>query len=183
MRLSFILECFSPVSILNVHNKSHTCEGGAHLTISFCHPLMNFEKPEKSDFWKNEKNCWRYHHFIHVYEKPQLYEAQFLRYRMKHNFFSFLSFFRPVTPLPLTTQKTKILKKWKKHPPDVIILNLCNKKHDHMYAYSNMECDRHNCHSRSFFALLPHYRLQKLKLKFGKNIRKLDILSFNTCVP
>ena len=29
----------------------------------------------------------------------------------------------------------------KKAPRDVIILNLCNKKHDHMmYAYSDMEC-------------------------------------------
>ena len=32
-------------------NKSHTCEeGGAHLRISSWHLLMNFEKPEKSDF-------------------------------------------------------------------------------------------------------------------------------------
>ena len=31
--------------------KSHTCEeGGAHLRISIWHLLMNFEKPEKSDF-------------------------------------------------------------------------------------------------------------------------------------
>ena len=120
---------------------------------------------------------------LYMCTKNHNYMRHRMRYRMKHNFFSFLSFFCPVTPLPLTTQKTKILKKWKKHLPDVIILNLCNKKHDHMYAYSNMECDRHNCHSRSFFALLPHYWLQKLKLKFGKNIRKLDILSFNTCVP
>ena len=33
----------------------------------------------------------------------------------------------------------------KKASGDVIISNLCNKKHDHMlYAYSDMECDRHN---------------------------------------
>ena len=31
--------------------KSDTCEeGGSHLRISFWHLLMNFEKPEKSDF-------------------------------------------------------------------------------------------------------------------------------------
>ena len=31
--------------------KSHMCEeGGAHLRISFWHLLMNFEKPEKSEF-------------------------------------------------------------------------------------------------------------------------------------
>ena len=28
---------------------------GAHLRISLCHLLMNFEKHKKSDFWKNEK--------------------------------------------------------------------------------------------------------------------------------
>ena len=32
--------------------KPHTCEeGGAHLrSFFFCHLLMNFEKPEKSEF-------------------------------------------------------------------------------------------------------------------------------------
>ena len=59
----------------------------------------------------------------------------------------------------------------KKISGDVIILNLCNKKHDHvMYGYSDMECNRHNCHFRPFFALLPHYWPQKLK--FGKNVKK-----------
>ena len=47
---------------------------------------MNFENPQKLEFWKNEKkkktkkkNCWIYHHFTHVYQKPQSYEVQFLR--------------------------------------------------------------------------------------------------------
>ena len=41
---------------LTLGKKSHTCEeGGAQLRISFWHLLMNFEKPEKSEFWKNEK--------------------------------------------------------------------------------------------------------------------------------
>ena len=62
-----------------------------------------------------KKYCWKYHHFTHVYQKPQSYEVQFLK------------------------------KKMKKASGDVIISNLCNKKHDHMlYAYSDMECDRHN---------------------------------------
>ena len=33
--------------------KSYTCEeGGAHLRIYVWHLLMNFEKPENSEFWK-----------------------------------------------------------------------------------------------------------------------------------
>ena len=125
--------------------KSHTCkEGGAHLRNPFWHLLMNFEKHENLEFWINEKNCWRYHHFTHVYQKPQSYEVQFLRYRVGQNFFIILDHFLPFTS-PLTTQKTKILKKWKKASGDVIILNLCNKKHNHMmYAYSDMECNRHS---------------------------------------
>ena len=36
--------------------KSHTCkEGEGHLRISFRHLLMNFEKPKKLEFRKNEK--------------------------------------------------------------------------------------------------------------------------------
>ena len=100
---------------------------------------MNFEKPKKSGFWKNEKIWWRYH-FTYVYQKPQSYEVQFLRYEVRQIFLLFWAIFCPFNPLPLTTQKTKIFKKWKKASGDVIILNLYNKKHDHMmYAYSDME--------------------------------------------
>ena len=120
-------------------------EDGTHQRISFWYLLMNFEKPQKSDFWKNEKNCWRYHHFTYVYQKRQSYEVQFLRYGVRQNYLSFWVILYPFTPLPPTTQKTEILTKWKKASGDVIILNLSKKNHDHMmYAYSNMECDRHN---------------------------------------
>ena len=50
---------------------------------------------------------------------------------------------------------------------DVVILNLCNKKHDHTQIWS--ATDKVLCHFRSFFALLPNYWLQKLKL--GKNVK------------
>ena len=68
---------------------------------------------------------------------------------------------------------------------EVPILNLCNKKHDHiMYAYSDMEClHRHNFLSFQviFHSFAP---LFTRKLKFGKNVKKhLEILSFYTRVP
>ena len=31
--------------------------------------LLLPQKPEKSKFWKNEKNIWRYHHFMYVHQK------------------------------------------------------------------------------------------------------------------
>ena len=40
----------------------------------FCHfglffALLSLQQPEISNFWKNEKNTWRYYHFTHVYHK------------------------------------------------------------------------------------------------------------------
>ena len=48
----------------------------------------------------------------------QLYEVQFLRYGVRQKIFVILGLFLPFIPPPppLITQKTKILKKWKKRP-------------------------------------------------------------------
>ena len=51
----------------------------------FCHfepvfALWPSEQPEKSEFWKNLKNTWRYYYFIPVYHKWQSYDVWFLRY-------------------------------------------------------------------------------------------------------
>ena len=128
-----------------MYYKNHT--HGAHLRISFWHLLMNFEKPKKSEFWKNEKkkkNCWRYHHFTHVYQKPQSYEVQFLRYGVRQFFLVIFGHFLPLfSPLP-NNPENQNFEKMKKASGDVIILNLCNKKHNQMmYAYSDMECERY----------------------------------------
>ena len=44
------------------------------------------------NFEKNEKHCWRYHHFTQNYQKPQSHEVQFLRYgvRQAESFFTIL---------------------------------------------------------------------------------------------
>ena len=57
-----------------------------------------------------------------------------------------LGHFLPVTsPPPPNNPENQNFEKMKKTSGDVIILNLCNKKHDQiMYAYSDMECNRHN---------------------------------------
>ena len=67
-------------------------------------------------------------------------------------------FFALLTPSPPNNPDNQNFEKMKKASGDVIILNLCNKKHDHMmYVYSDMECDRHNFLSfQAIFALLPH---------------------------
>ena len=82
---------------------------------------------------------------LHVYQKPQSYEVQFLRYRVRQNFFCHFRPFFALLPPPLKNPKKQTFEKMKKASGDAIILNLRNKKHDHiMYAYSDMECNRHN---------------------------------------
>ena len=65
-------------------------------------------------------------------------------------YFSFWTTFCPFTPL--TAQKIKISKKWKKKPGDIIILHKCAKNHGHtLYCSWDMVCDR--CNYFSFWAI------------------------------
>ena len=60
----------------------------------------------------------------------------------RHNFLSFGAFFCPFTPL--TTQKIKLLKKWKTSLE--VSSFKCTKNHDHMlYCSWDMACDGFNC--------------------------------------
>ena len=59
-------------------------------------------------------------------------------------FCHFGSFFALFPPSP-NNPENQNFEKMRKASGDIIILRLCNKKHDHMmYAYSDMDCDRHN---------------------------------------
>ena len=89
----------------------------------FC-PFIPPYRPRKSKFWKNEKNTWRYYHFINVYNKWQSYDVWFLRYEVQRTEFfvildHFLSFY------PLTTQKIKMLKKLKKKKLEILSFYTC----------------------------------------------------------
>ena len=65
---------------------------------------------------------------------------------------------------------------------NVIILNLYDKKHDHMmYAYSDMECDKHLL---SFYAIFCSFTpLLTLKINTWKKMYKTpgDIILLNMC--
>ena len=128
------------------------------------HPTLP-KNPENQKFEK--KNCWRYHHFTHVYQKPQLYEMWFLRYRVRQTeFFVILGYFLPFTLL--TTLKIKILKKWKNHM-ELSSFYTCLLKMTIIWCMvpeTWSVTDRMCSHFGPFFAFLAH--CWPWKLKFGK---------------
>ena len=77
-------------------------------------PLFTLLPPKnmKNQNFEKIKNCWRYHHFTHVYQKPQIIwgTAPEIWSETKN----FLLFWDIVSPLPTPTTQ-KILKKIKKH--------------------------------------------------------------------
>ena len=123
--------------------KSHTCEeGGAHLRISSWKSLKirNLQK------WK--KNCRRYHHFTHVYQKKQSYDVQFLRYGVRQRFFChlgpFFALYLSLHPHSFRLQKAKSFKKWKIHLEMSSFQTCATRNTSNVCAYSDMECIRHN---------------------------------------
>ena len=89
-------------------------------------PFIPLKAP-KIKILKNEKICWRYHHFRHVQQKWQSRDVRFLRFRVRQTkFFVTLGHFLPFH-LPLMILNIKILKKMKKMPRDIILLYI------HMY--------------------------------------------------
>ena len=79
-------------------------------------------KTPKIKILKNEKICWRYHHFTQVYQKSQSYDAQFLRCRVRQTkFLVILDCFLPFyPPMDLANQNfenhvTNVYHKWKSY--------------------------------------------------------------------
>ena len=112
-----------------------------------------------------KKNCWRYHHFTYVYQIPKtiINEVQFLRYGVGQFFFVILGHLLPFYPLSPNNPENHNFEKMKKAFGDVIILNLCNKRHNQMmYADSDMACNRHNF--LSFFCFFTPPLTPKIKI-------------------
>ena len=130
---------------------------------------------------KNEKICWTYH-FTHVYQKPITW-GTVSEIWIETGFFSFWVFLCPFNPLPspLTIQKNKILKR--KNHLEMSSFYTSTTKNTIIWCMLTQIWSAHIifCHFRPVFVLLPHYR--PWKLKFWKNIKKHQEISFYTCVP
>ena len=112
----------------------------------FCHfgPFFDLLPPnntENQSFEKIKNNPGIiYYYFTHVYHRCQSFDVWFLRYgAQRTEFLVILGDYLPILPL---TQKIKILKKWKKIPGYIIILQKCTKNHDHMlYCTWDTTCE------------------------------------------
>ena len=126
-------------------------------TELFCHfgpffDLLSPNKAENQSFEKRKNNPGDiYYYFTHVYHRCQSFDVWFFRYEAQRTeFLVILGDYLPILPL---TQKIKILKKWKKIPGYIIILQKCTKNHDHMlYCPWDTTCDRCNFYF-SFWAI------------------------------
>ena len=103
---------------------------------------------------------------------------------MRQNFLPFWAIFCPFSPLLPNNPENQNFEQMKNAFEDVITLNLCNKKHDHMmYAYLDMECShRHNF--LSFQAIFCSFApLLTLKIKILKKCKKTpgDIILLHMC--
>ena len=110
-------------------------------------PLQPPDNLENQNFKIEGKKTWRYYHFTHLHQKWQsyndiMYDSWDMEHE-RHNFLSFWTVFYPFTPL--WTQKIRILKKWKKMPQDITILQICTINFSHMmYGYWEIECNKQN---------------------------------------
>ena len=143
--------------------------------MSFILPPKN---PKNQNFEKMKKNCWRYHHFTQMYQKPQPYEVQFLRYGVRQTEFWSFAF------IPPNNHKNQTFKTMKKVYWHVITLHMCTKNHNQMmYAFWDMEYNRPNF--LLFWAIFcPFTPLLTPQIKIWNKFKKtLEILSYYTCVP
>ena len=103
--------------------------------------------------------------------------------RDRCNYISFWAIFCPFTPL--RAWKTKILKKMKRKPGDVIILHMCTKNYGQMmYGSWDMVHDWCNCYFSFWAIFCPFTPLKAQKIKILKKWKKhLEISSFYICVP
>ena len=123
-----------------------------------------------------------YYYFEHEHHKWKLYDVWFLRYGTQQNFSHFRPFFVLLHPLPLTTERIKILKKMKKTSGDIIILHKCTINDNHMiYGSWDMKCIIIFLSSWIIFCT---FTITAWKMKIWKKWKKhLEISSFYTSAP
>ena len=136
--------------------------------LPFYSTLPPSNNPENQHFEKMEKTLEDIIivHMNTINQNHVMYDFWDME-RNRQNLFLLWTIFCPFTPPPppLTTQRIKILKKWKK-PRDIIILHKCTIDDNHM-IYGSWDINSNSQNFVIFFALLPP--LQSKKWKYQNN--------------
>ena len=133
---------------------------------------------------KGKKKCWRYHHFTHVYQKPQSYEIQFLGHGVRQIFYvifgHFLPFDPPNNPKNQNFGKIKTVFFLKKRYHFTLVY--------HKWQSYDIWFLRYQLQQTDFFFILGHFLpfyspLTSQKMNISKKLKKLlKISSIYTCV-
>ena len=103
---------------LILQRKNHTREEGGNISeFPFGIYWGTLKNPKNENFEKNGKKILETSFFTHVYQHPQSYEVQFLRYGMRQIFLSFCTIFCPLPlspPPPLNNPENQNFEKKKK---------------------------------------------------------------------
>ena len=142
-------------------------------------------KTLKIKIFKNEKICWRYHHFTHLYQKSTIiwYMVTETLSVIDRIFCHHGTFFALLPPMEPENQN---FEKMKKALEDIIILQMFTINDSHMiYGFSDMECNR-----QTFLSFLSFSKFWKNGKKNPADIiilhkwKKIQqISSFYTSVP
>ena len=109
-------------------------------------------KTQIIQFWKNEKNCQRYHHFTRVYQKSYSYDVRFQRYGViQTEFFVILGNFLPF--YPPNDPENQNFEKMKKMPGDIIL--------SYIHVYHKLRYDicflKYKTQQTEFFVILGDF--------------------------
>ena len=117
----------------------------------FSFSLLKTKKKKIKKIKKMKKNCWRYHHFGHVYQTSQSYDIWLLRYRVRQTyFFVILGLFLFFHPLLIPK-----IKFWKNERNVLTYYPFTHMYHINKIIWL-LQKKIIFCHFWSFFALLPH---------------------------
>ena len=136
--------------------------------ISFWHLLMNFEKPENSEFWKNERTLLEISSFYTCVPKTTIIWGTFPEIQSETNcFLSFWTIFCPLPPAPHNNPENQNFEKMKKATG---------------YSQIWRVTDIIFCQYKAIFCSFtpPLTLIVKIWEKYKKH---LEILSFYTCAP
>ena len=150
------------------------------------------KNPKKSEFWKNERKCWRYDHFTHLYQKTTTVWGTVPEILSETHIVILSHFCRFI---PLTTRKIKIFKKWKMYL-EMSSFHRCVIKITVIWCMLSKiwsATDKIFCHFEPFFAKLSHSQpeksnFQKMKksdcfLRYGATDRQSFFLISDHFLP